>query len=488
LPFRFDNSYARLPETFYRRCNPSPVAAPRLIQLNQALATELGLSQDELSSDDLALIFSGNVLPAGADPIATAYAGHQFGGFNPQLGDGRAVLLGEVIDVDGQRRDLQLKGAGKTPFSRGGDGRSPLGPVIREYLISEAMHALGVPTTRALAALTTGEQVYREQALPGGILVRIASSHIRVGTFQFFAARRDHEGLRQLADHVIARHYPQVAEQPQPYLALLDAVITGQARLIAQWMSLGFVHGVMNTDNMLVSGETIDYGPCAYLNAYHPETVFSSIDRGGRYAYQMQPAIAQWNMARFAETLLPLLADDEDAAVASATDAIRGFVEIYEQAWLERMAAKLGVQSVTDGDRQLVDDLLKLMDDNNVDFTLLFHRLGEAVITPQSAACRDLFADSAGWDEWAARWLARLQLQPLAPALRSAQMRHVNPAVIPRNHRIAEAIEKADQGDFSEFERLARVLVQPFAVSDDDLDWMAPPPQERQVCTTFCGT
>ena len=489
-PLVFDNSYLGLPDLFYRQCPPSPVAAPQLFALNTPLAGELGLNLQSLDEGTMAQLFSGNQLLPESRPIATVYAGHQFGGFNPQLGDGRAILLGEVIDIYGQRRDIQLKGAGRTPYSRGGDGRSPLGPVMREYLISEAMHALGVPTTRALAAVTSGEKVYRDEALPGAILTRVAASHIRVGTFEYFAARGDINNLRLLADYVIERHYPLARESDNPYLQLLDQVVNNQLALIAQWMSIGFIHGVMNTDNVLVSGETVDYGPCAFMDAYHPQTVFSSIDTRGRYAYQMQPAICQWNMARFAESLVPLLDDDQDSALAMATQVIRSMMPRYEQAWLARMRAKLGLNTEQQADQQLAEDLLVLMDANEVDFTLLFRSLCEASADPlQAVGPEQLFAASSDWHGWAERWAARLASEPEQGPGRVEQMRSVNPAVIPRNHRVQQAIDKVtDSGDFSDFERLKRVLATPYEDHPEDDQWLAPPPAGERVCKTFCGT
>ncbi|MDF1629877.1 MAG: YdiU family protein [Alcanivoracaceae bacterium] len=488
--FKFDNSYASLPEAFCRPCSPTAVAAPGLISLNSSLATELGLDLGGLDDSALAQIFSGNQLLVGSQPVATVYAGHQFGGFNPQLGDGRAILLGEVVDPHGRRRDIQLKGAGRTPYSRGGDGRSPLGPVMREYLVSEAMHALGVPTTRALAAVTSGEKVYRDEALPGAVLTRVAASHIRVGTFEFFAARGDMENLRRLADYVIERHYPAARDSDNPYLSLLNAVADNQVALIARWMSIGFIHGVMNTDNVLVSGETVDYGPCAFMDAYHPQTVFSSIDRRGRYAYQMQPAICQWNMARFAESLVPLLDDEQDNALAMATQVIRLMMPRYEQAWLAQMRAKLGLYTEQLSDKQLVEDLLTVMDANEVDFTLLFRSLCEAAQNPlQAAAPAQLFASSRDWLGWAERWAARLAAEPQYASQRAEQMRLVNPAVIPRNHRVQQAIDKAtESGDFSDFERLKQVLATPYEDHPADDPWLGPPPAGEKVCQTFCGT
>lgn len=488
--FIFDNSYARLPESFFRDCEPTPVASPSLIQFNQPLAAELGYQGDGNDAQQLARFFSGNQLIAGSRPISAAYAGHQFGGFNPRLGDGRAILLGEVVFADGKRRDIQLKGAGRTPFSRGGDGRSPLGPVLREFLVSEAMHALGVPTTRALAAVSSGEKVYRDKPLPGAILTRVAASHIRVGTFQFFAAQRDIDSLRILADYVIERHYPAAASEAQPYLALLQQVIRKQAELIAHWMSLGFIHGVMNTDNVLVSGETIDYGPCAFMDSFHPDTVFSSIDTGGRYAYQMQPAVAQWNMARFAETLLPLISDNQDQAVEQATAAIGKFVGLYDTAWLRHFGAKLGLRTAQPGDQQLIEDLLGLMVEQAVDFTLLFHSLPGAVLASDKAGQTEaLFQDASGWQSWAPRWRQRLQAEQQTAEQIAAFIQSVNPAVIPRNHRIEQAIQAAgERQDFSDFHRLNRILASPFLVTAEDAQWMGPPEPSEKVCTTFCGT
>ncbi|HKD24114.1 MAG TPA: YdiU family protein, partial [Rhizomicrobium sp.] len=364
---RFDNSYARLPERFYARLPPTPVAAPKLVRINEPLAIELGLDPARLASPEGVAMLAGNRVAEGADPIAMAYAGHQFGTFVPQLGDGRAILLGEVVDRHGRRRDIQLKGSGPTPFSRRGDGRAALGPVLREYIVSEAMAALGVPTTRALAAVTTGETVWRETPLPGAVLARVASSHIRVGTFQFFAARGDNEAVKELADHVIARHYPEARGAASPYRALLEGVIARQARLVAQWLNIGFIHGVMNTDNMSIAGETIDYGPCAFMDAYHPATVFSSIDEMGRYAYGNQPTIAHWNLTRLAETLLPLLADNEEAAIEEAKAALATFAPLFNAAYVDGLRRKLGLIAPEPDDITLGQDLLKLMADNGTD-------------------------------------------------------------------------------------------------------------------------
>jgi uncharacterized protein YdiU (UPF0061 family) len=440
--FAFDNSYACLPEHFFARLAPTRMPAPRLIRLNDPLARHLGLDPERLSTPEGVEILAGRRLPAGSAPLAMAYAGHQFGVWVPQLGDGRAILLGEVIDQDGVRRDIQLKGAGRTPFSRAGDGRAVLGPVLREYIVSEAMAALGVPTTRALAAVTTGEEVMRERRLPGAILVRIADSHVRVGTFQYFAARQDVEALRLLADYVIARHYPEATETEHPYRALLHAVIARQADLVARWMHIGFIHGVMNTDNTSIAGETIDYGPCAFMDAYHPDTVFSSIDHQGRYAYSNQPRIAHWNLVCFAQTLLPLLGSDEAEAVSGAQEAIDAFPGRYEAAWLAGMRRKLGLAEMRDGDRALAQDLLGRMAENGADFTLTFHRLSDAEGPGAEAdvAMRGLFKDPAAFDAWATRWRQRLAEEHLDTAGRRAAMRAANPAFIPRNHLVEEAI------------------------------------------------
>lgn len=486
--FTFDHSYRRLGDAFFRDCSPTPVSHPALICLNDALATQLGFDGSGLTEAILAEYFSGNRILPGAMPMATVYAGHQFGMFNPQLGDGRALLLGEVVTGAGERFDVQLKGAGPTPYSRGGDGRSPLGPVLREYLISEAMQVLGVPTTRALAAVTSGDRVYREQPLPGAILVRVASSHIRVGTFQFFAARRDLDSLRVLTDHVIQRHYPDAANAPKPWLAMLAQVVQRQAALIARWMSLGFIHGVMNTDNMLVCGETVDYGPCAFMDTFDPATVFSSIDRGGRYAWQQQPGIAQWNLARLAECLL-LLEEDIDAAIPAASEVISGFVSHYRQAWRQIMAAKLGIRDVQERDDELVQTLLDLMTEEKLDFTLLFDRLVEQQHRPAVQPLQGLATPSRRWQDWLARWQARLDEEGTTSQQRVEIMRHHSPMIIPRNHRVEQAITAAtEQGDFALFHRLRQALAQPFNADDDTRRWLAPPAPGEQVYRTFCGT
>ncbi len=481
----FDNSYARLPARFFASVEPGPVRAPRLIKVNEALARELGLDQDWLSSPQGVAMLAGNQIVEGAEPIAAAYAGHQFGGFSPQLGDGRALLLGEVIDRSGRRRDIQLKGSGPTPFSRRGDGRAALGPVLREYIVSEAMAALGVPSTRALAAVATGEPVRRETLLPGAVLTRVAASHIRIGTFQYFAARGDVAALRLLADHVIARHYPQAAESDAPCLALLDAVIAAQAALVARWMQIGFIHGVMNTDNMSIAGETLDYGPCAFMDAYDPATVFSAIDEHGRYAYGNQPPIARWNLTRFAEALLPLLADDVDRAVALAQQALDGFDGLFQPALLGGFRRKLGLLDEEDADAPLINGLLDIMKRGRADFTLVFRRLGEGDIS----ACRALFDNPAEFDGWESQWRARLAREATSPAARQAAMMRVNPLYIPRNHRVEAVIEAAvERQDFAPFEDLLAVLARPYDEQPGREDYALPPAPHERVLATFCGT
>ncbi len=487
--FAFDNSYARLPERFFKRLPPTPVAAPQLIRVNETLAAQLGLDAHRLASPDGVAVLAGNRVPEGADPIATAYAGHQFGGFVPQLGDGRAILLGEVIGRDAKRYDIQLKGAGPTPFSRRGDGRAALGPVLREYIVSEAMAALGIPTTRALAAVLTGEYVLRDTMLPGAVLTRVASSHIRVGTFQYFAVRRDVEALRVLVDYVIARHYPVVASAANPYRSFLDAVVARQARLVARWLLVGFIHGVMNTDNMSIAGETIDYGPCAFMDSYHPATVYSSIDQTGRYAYANQPPIAQWNLIRLAETLLPLLAQDEASAVVQAQEAINAFGSIFEAAYASGLCAKIGLPGSEPQDIEIAEDLLNRMACSSADFTLTFRGLAAASLGPDGdQGVGRFFSDPSAFDEWARRWRARLADAARANSTAEA-LRRVNPAFIPRNHQIQQAIAAAvNHGDLAPFNRLLAVLARPFDDQPDNADFAAPPLPEEVVTETFCGT
>jgi uncharacterized protein YdiU (UPF0061 family) len=487
--FGFDNTYARELEGFYVSCKAAQVALPRLVKLNRELAEELGLDAGALDSDEGARIFAGNEIPEGALPLAQAYAGHQFGGFVPQLGDGRALLLGEVIDRNGHRRDIQLKGSGPTPFSRAGDGRAAFGPVLREYLIGEAMHALGIPTTRALAAVVTGEPVFREEgALPGAVLTRVAASHVRVGTFQFFAARSEQDKVHRLADYVIDRHYPELKDQVNPYLGLLERVCERQAALIASWMHVGFIHGVMNTDNMAISGETIDYGPCAFMDHYDPATVFSSIDTRGRYAYANQPRIAQWNLARFAETLLPLIDADGKRAVARATEVVHAFPEQYERRWFKGMRAKLGLVSEEEADLNLATEFLTAMEGKNVDYTLAFRYLADAALG-QEEPIRALFADPSAYDLWSGHWRARLAREAVAPLERAQAMRRANPAFIPRNHRVEEALSAAvERGDYAPFETLLKILSRPFDDQPEFAAFAESPPDGRGCYRTFCGT
>ena len=467
----FDNSYARLPESFFVAMAPDPVAQPELLAWNSALAARLGLDGLPDDSDELARIFSGTEPLAGSQPIAQAYAGHQFGGFSPQLGDGRAVLLGEIVDAAGKRFDLQLKGSGRTPFSRGGDGKSWLGPVLREYILSEAMHRLSVPTTRALAAVSTGETVYREEPLPGAVFARVASSHIRVGTFQFFAARQDPDAVRTLADYAIERHYPDVQAAESPYLAFFRAVMEKQAELIARWMSIGFIHGVMNTDNTTISGETIDYGPAAYLDEFNVRKKFSSIDQQGRYAYGNQPAIGQWNLARLAETLLLI-----EVPLEALEAELAEYPAIYQEAYLSLMRPKLGLQDAEADDQQLVRDWLTHLEEEELDYTLSFRALAD----------RLLAGGDPEFGEVESRWQQRLGQQD--PEQTRALMNSVNPLFIPRNHRVEEAIEKAVAGDYSVFEDLNRVLENPFELQPEFAEYAEPPEPHERVRQTFCGT
>ncbi|WP_298255760.1 protein adenylyltransferase SelO [Bradyrhizobium sp.] len=488
--FPFQNTYAALPEGFFARVTPTPVAAPRLIKLNRPLAVRLGLDPDMLESPEGVEILAGKRVPNGADPIAMAYAGHQFGYFVPQLGDGRAILLGEVVDIDGVRRDIQLKGSGPTPYSRRGDGRAALGPVLREYIVSEAMAALGIPTTRSLAATITGESVMRETVLPGAVLARVASSHIRVGTFQYFAARGDTEGIKRLADHAIARHYPNAAGADRPYHALLEGVIARQADLVARWLLVGFIHGVMNTDNTSISGETIDYGPCAFLDHYDPAAVFSSIDEHGRYAYANQPRIALWNLTRLAECLLSLFSDDKDKAIEQAQSILGEFPGRFTLAYQAGLRQKIGMFTRRDGDEALAQDLLDTMAKGQADFTVTFRRLSDAAEDAnRDSDVRQLFADPSAYDDWVARWRQRIGGEPQTPAQRASAMRAVNPAFIPRNHRIEAVIAAAiGRDDFAPFEKLLAVLSKPYDVQPAFADYATPPEPDQRVLRTFCGT
>jgi uncharacterized protein YdiU (UPF0061 family) len=489
--FSFDNSYARLPDRFFVRMPPVPVTAPRLIRLNHRLARQLGLDPEKFSAAGGVEILSGNRVPEDAHPLAMAYAGHQFGGWVPKLGDGRAILLGELIDRDGVRLDILLKGAGRTPFSRMGDGRAVLGPVLREYIVSEAMAALGVPTTRALAAVTTGEVVMRERPLPGAILTRVAQSHVRVGTFEFFASRGDVEALNLLADYVIARHYPEASEAEKPYRALLDGVAARQAELVARWQLIGFVHGVMNTDNMSIAGETLDYGPCAFIDTYHRETVYSSIDHAGRYAYYNQPQIAHWNLSCLARALLPLLGDDDDTAIAEARAAIDAYPDRYETAYLAGLRLKLGLTEERDGDMALAQDLFCRMEENKADFTLTFRGLCDLPMADAKADARvrSLFDDPSAFDHWAIIWRQKLAGERRDDAERQLAMRNINPAVIPRNHLVEEAINAAlETGDLKPFEDLVSVLSSPYEDQPELAHHAQPPRLDQIVQRTYCGT
>jgi uncharacterized protein YdiU (UPF0061 family) len=492
----FDNTYARDLQGFYEPCQPAAVRRPVLLFFNHGLAEELRLGLGDQEAAALAAMFSGNALPEGAQPIAQAYAGHQFGQFNPQLGDGRALLIGEVIDRRGQRRDIALKGSGRTPFSRRGDGKAAVGPMLREVLVGEAMHALGIPTTRALAVVSTGEPVYRERTLPGAILTRIAASHLRVGTFQYFAAHGTPEVLRRLADYAISRHYPELSDAENRYLGFLRAVAERQAALVARWMHVGFIHGVMNTDNMGIPGETIDYGPCAFMEGYDPRAVFSSIDGGGRYAYGEQPRIARWNLARLAETLLPLIAEDEGHAISLATEVIDSLRERQRHYWLAGLRAKLGLRGqVANGDSMdtaLGESWLDLLHAQQVDFTLAWRRLADAA-EGNEAPLRALFAGQPGLDRWLDRWRGRCAAEDAgagAARARSEAMRRVNPWLIPRNHRVEEALDAAsDEGDLAPFERLLRALQRPFEEDPALARYAEPAPAAFMAgFQTFCGT
>ncbi|HBS03985.1 MAG TPA: YdiU family protein [Leptospiraceae bacterium] len=477
----FDNTYTSLPGKFYVRVRPEQVTHPQLFAFNDELARELGMDLSSISDEKRAALFTGQALPEGASSISLAYAGNQFGQFNPQLGDGRALLLGEVKAPDGQRYDIQLKGSGTTPWSRGGDGKSWVGPVIREYILSEAMHHLGVPTTRALAAATTGDPVYRESALPGGILTRVASSHIRIGTFEFFAARRDVESLRLLADYSIERHYPQCNQAANPYLAFLEAVGRKHAALVAKWMSLGFIHGVMNTDNMSISGETIDYGPCAFMDTFSDDKVFSSIDRGGRYAYGNQLRIAQWNLAQLANCLVPLVDPDINSSVEKLQECMSQLMGAYDEEWLGAMAAKFGIFEPGNEDAKIVQAFLSYLEGEKLDFTIEFRRL----IGDDGINSRD---DSQVSDDFRRMWHQRLEKQAHSLEQARERMRQSNPVYIPRNHQVERAIQSGVVGDYSVFERMNECLKAPFERREEFAEFERPPEPGEVVRATFCGT
>lgn len=482
------HSYRALPSKFYAPVSPTPVANPQLVVFNARLAEELGLDAGAVERDAAAM-FSGNQLPEDANPLAMAYAGHQFGAFVPRLGDGRAILIGEIRGRDGILRDIQLKGAGLTPFSRNGDGRAVVGPMLREYLISEAMHALGIPTTQSLAVVTTGEQVYRDRVLPGAVLTRVAASHIRVGTFQYFAARDDQDALRELLNYVIERHYPATSEADSPALAVLKEVTQRQAALIANWMLVGFIHGVMNTDNMAISGETIDYGPCAFMDEYDPKTVFSSIDHSGRYAYANQPAIAQWNLARLAETLLPLIDPDVEKAMTRAVEVIEPFTAQFDALFLDGMRRKLGLTLPLESDAELIRRLLAQMQNSQADFTLTFRNLARMINNPaEQPKLRELFSADSDIETWLRDWQERLAREPQTTAERATGMLAANPAFIPRNHRVEAALNAAEDGDYGPFRKLLSVVQRPYDEQPEAAELLQPPQPSERVLQTFCGT
>ena len=497
LNIPFDNQYIRIADTLFSEQLPTPVKQPELIRLNQSLAKLLGIDPEQLRTREGVEVLAGNRIAKGSEPVATVYAGHQFGHWNPQLGDGRAILLGEVVGTDGLRYDIQLKGAGITPYSRSGDGRSPLGPVLREYIISEAMAAFGVPTTRALAAVASNEKVYRDEILPGAVLTRVARSHIRVGTFQFFSARGDTDTIQKLADHVIARHYPEIISMENSsansnvYLRLLQSVISRQAVLMAQWLSLGFIHGVMNTDNMLVSGETVDYGPCAFMEAYHSGTVFSSIDQQGRYAYGNQPNIASWNLAWLGQSLLPLIDSDEKAAIEKIKSALDQFATQFQQQYRQRMCAKIGLIDASDDDVAQLETFLSLMHQHQVDFTLGFRVLSDYLESdePTDGSVAQLYPLPNEFNKWLAQWRERFNLSDVASieSIRQ-QLNSVNPVFIPRNHRVEQVISAANKGDFFPFHHLVDLLDDPFTFDPDNASFALPATPEEEVLRTFCGT
>ncbi len=483
-----------LPERFYARLDPTPVKKPGLIKVNRLLANNIGLDPNFLETATGINILSGNQVPVGAEPIAMAYAGHQFGGWVPQLGDGRAVLLGEVIGPDGRRHDLHLKGSGQTPFSRNGDGRAWIGPILREYIISEAMAAFGIPTTRALAAVTTGEIVMREGPFPGALLARVASSHIRVGTFQYFSAKKDIDALRLLSDHIIKRHFPEAENSSNSYLSLLESIIEKQSKLIAKWMSVGFIHGVMNTDNMSIVGDTIDYGPCAFMDNYHPGKVFSSIDQMGRYAYGNQPMIAHWNLSCLASAMLPLIDNKEEAAIKAATEKLDRFPEQYDAIWTSSFCSKIGLLDQKENDVDLIKGLLECMSENNADFSLTFRQLSKMLQEEDrnngllDEQFTSLFEDQSAAVGWLVQWRQRLRHENRSDLERQKAMQAVNPAYIPRNHRIEEIIMAALDGDYAPFEKLNDILLHPFEEQIENIEYQRPPLQEEIVNETFCGT
>ena len=489
-PIYFNNSFVKLGEKFFAKLNPTPVEQPKIVKLNEELSNKLGIDLEMLELEDWASIFSGNRILPGSEPLAMVYAGHQFGHLVPQLGDGRAILLGEVIDNSSIRNDIQLKGSGITPFSRQGDGRAALGPVLREYIVSEAMNALDIPTTRSLCAVTSGEPVYRETVLPGAVLTRVASGHVRTGTFQYFALRGDEKAITKLANYVIDRNYPEVKESPNTYLKLLENVMDRHARLVSKWLHVGFIHGVMNTDNMALSGETIDYGPCAFMDSFNKTQVFSSIDHSGRYSYGNQPQIVQWNLARLAETILPLIHKKQESAVEMAKEVIELYSERFKEFWLSGMRQKLGLFNSEPEDENLIESLLNIMHENESDFTLTFRWLCDAAFDKKNNKnLRTLFKDAGAYDNWSKSWRSRLSRESASPEERVKLMRKVNPAVIPRNHRVEQALNAAVENlDFGPFERLVDVLSSPYEEMKEKDEFMLPPKPGEHILQTFCGT
>lgn len=479
--FRLENTYTNLPGIFYTHLKPMPVSNPLLIIYNQSLADELGIDLSSLSESDMAALFSGNMMPDNATPFAQAYAGHQFGHFT-MLGDGRAVVLGEHVTAAGSRVDIQFKGSGQTPYSRSGDGRAALEPMLREYILSEAMHAMGIPTTRSLAVVSTGDHVQRETMLPGAILTRIASSHVRVGTFEYAASQRNHDILQALLDYTINRHYPWLAKSENPAAALLEGVMLKQIELVTHWMRVGFIHGVMNTDNMAISGETIDYGPCAFMDSYDPKTVFSSIDSAGRYAYSSQPLITQWNLTRLAETLLPLMHKDISIAISIAEEIINRFPDLYDKSWIDMMRKKLGLVDAQNGDEKLIQTLLTWMHENHADYTNTFFELGKMELPTGEKFQNRTFKD------WHASWQARLSSSPVTTDEAKQCMQCVNPVIIPRNHQVTHALKAASHSDYEPLQHLVCILSDPYIMTTDKIAYQAPPKPHERVYQTFCGT
>ena len=488
MELNFDNSFANELKDFYEFTKADKSTSPKLIKFNESLARELGPEWEKLKSDYGLLIFSGNEVPKGSQPLSQAYSGHQFGGFSPLLGDGRALLLGEVIDKDNIRRDIQLKGSGRTIFSRGGDGKSSLGPVLREYLISEAMHSLNIPTTRALAAVSSGDDVLREKVLPGGILTRVASSHIRVGTFQYASTTGNLEKIRALSDYSINRHYKDILEKKEKYIEFFEAVCESQLNLISKWMGIGFIHGVMNTDNMTISGETIDYGPCAFMDRYDPNTFFSSIDTQGRYAYSNQPLILLWNLARFAETLIPLIDKNEKNSINILTQKISLIQSKYEKAWLKVMSEKIGITKIQDGDLELINDLLDIMKNEKADFTLVFRYLADYIIGNESLLI-NLFDNSKKINEWIINWKNRIEKEGKFDKSLSSKMKKINPLYIPRNHLVEHALDEAlSKENYKPFYKLLGFVTNPYNEISNSEEYTLPAPVNDKPYKTFCGT